>query len=345
MSDSPQVSVIVPIYNAGSFLREALDSILAQNFREWEAICLDDGSTDNSPAILREYADKDARFVVIAKDNSGYGATVNLGIAHARGKYIAILEPDDFLADSDAYATLFSIAEKNAADVVKGDYRFYWSDGRSRPANALRACPRDTVINARECGDLFAMPLSVWSALYRADFLRKQNVFFQETPGASYQDNAFSFKLFAAAERVVLCDRVIINYRQDNANSSIKSKTKVFCIADEIHELERWLSERPELRERFAYEKWLFHYKAYFANLQRCPRERLNEFFTLFRREFLAGRERNELPKALFPRLGIRLRLLLDFPKTFLLYFRLRAAFDAYRHARKARKAQKSHLL
>ena len=331
------LSVVIPVFNAAPFLRECLDSLRAQTFADWEALCVDDGSTDDSAAILREYAERDPRFVVISKANSGYGATVNLGLARARGDYVAILEPDDALASPDAYARLAElVARFPGIDVVKGDYNFYrGKSGRRERAFALRACPKGVPVNARGCGELFALPLSVWSAFYRADFLRAAAIRFNETPGASYQDNAFSFKVFAAAERVVLADFPVVDYRQDNAASSMKSREKVFCVADEMHELDRWFAERPALRERFAYDFWLFRYKAYFANLLRAPRERRGEFFALFRREFVEARERGGLPEALFPRLGKRLPLLLDAPEKFLRYATWRARFDAFRRAKK----------
>ena len=331
------LSVVVPVFNAAPFLRECLDSLRAQTFADWEALCIDDGSTDASAEILREYAARDPRFVVISKANSGYGATVNLGIARARGDYVAILEPDDALASPDAYARLAAIVARfPGVDVVKGDYNFYRGKTRRRErAFALRACPKGVPVNARACGELFALPLSVWSAFYRAKFLCAAEIRFNETPGASYQDNAFSFKIFASAERVVLADFPVVDYRQDNAASSMKSREKVFCVADEMHELDRWLAERPALRERFAYDFLLFRYKAYFANLLRAPRERRAEFFALFRREFVEARERGELPEALFARLGKRLSLLLDAPEKFLRYAAWRARFDAFRRAKK----------
>ena len=333
----PLLSVVVPVFNAAPFLRECLDSLRAQTFADWEALCIDDGSTDASAEILREYAGRDPRFVVISKANSGYGATVNLGIARARGDYVAILEPDDALAAPNAYARLAAIVARfPGVDVVKGDYNFYWGkSGRRERAFALRACPKGVPVNACACGELFALPLSVWSAFYRADFLHAAEIRFNETPGASYQDNAFSFKIFASAERVVLADFPVVDYRQDNAASSMKSREKVFCVADEMHELDRWFAERPALRERFGYDFWLFRYKAYFANLLRAPRERRGEFFALFRREFVEARERGELPEALFARLGKRLPLLLDAPEKFLRYAAWRARFDAFRRAKK----------
>lgn len=332
---APKISVIVPVYNVEKFLHEALESVLAQTLREIEIICVNDGATDSSGKILRTFAARDERVRVFEKENSGYGATVNFGIAHANGKYIGILEPDDFFVP-EAMQTLFDAAEKFDAEIAKGDYFLYHgNEHRRERAFALRNCPQGVPVNAVECRDLLALPLSVWSAIYRVDFLREHKILFNETPGASYQDNAFTFKVFAAAKRVVLVDAPLVNYRQDNAGSSMHARNKTFCIVDELREIERWLAENPELRERFAYEKWLFHYKAYFANLQRAPRERRREFFALFVREFREARDRGELPKALFPRLGRRLPLLLDRPEKFLRYARCRAALDAFRRAKK----------
>lgn len=331
----PAVSVIIPVYNAEKYLRECLDSVLGQSLKEIEVICVDDGSTDNSPQILEEYAAGDYRFFIIHKTNSGYGASVNLGIEQAQGCYITILEPDDKLSAPEAYACLLESAQKHDVDVVKGDYNFYWSNNLKRPANALRACPKNIHTNARKCNNLFAIPLSVWTAFYKRDFLKRENIRFLETPGASYQDNAFSFKVFACAESVVLINKAIVDYRQDNTDSSTKSKTKVFCIVDEIHEIERWLSEDPEREKNFSYDKWLFHYKAYFANLQRAPKEKRQDFFTLFRKEFLDAQAKRKLPKELFLRLGNRLPLLLASPQKFLFYFRLRMMLDAFRRTKK----------
>lgn len=330
-----KLSVIVPVCNAAPFLCECLDSLRAQDFTDWEALCIDDGSTDNSLAILRAFAEKDARFVVETQENSGYGATVNRGIRRSRGKYVAILEPDDKLAAPDVYAELFAAAENADADVAKGDFNFYWGSGRRERAFALRRCScGGNAFSAQTERGIFALPLSVWSAFYRREFLLREEIFFNETPGASFQDNAFSFKVFAAARRVVALDFPVVDYRQDNANSSIKSPKKVFCIADEIHEIERWLGENPQLRDAFRREFFLFKYKAYFANLLRIPRERQREFLALFVSEFRCARERGELPPELFSRLKKRLPLLLDSPEKFLRYARFQKIFNAAKRAK-----------
>ena len=91
------VSVVVPIYNVETFLRRALDSILCQTCKDWEAILVDDGSTDSSGRIAEEYAESDRRFQVIHKANGGQSEARNVGLQHARGEFLLFLDADDFL--------------------------------------------------------------------------------------------------------------------------------------------------------------------------------------------------------------------------------------------------------
>ena len=93
----PKVSVIIPVYNVEKYLRQCLDSVINQTLKDIEIICVDDGSTDNCPNILDEYAAKDARIKIIHKKNEGYGKAMNVGISHASGEYIGIVEPDDYI--------------------------------------------------------------------------------------------------------------------------------------------------------------------------------------------------------------------------------------------------------
>ena len=130
-SDTPKVSLLVPICNVERYLRECLDSALAQTLKDIEIICINDGSTDNSPAIIREYMERDGRVKMIDKANSGYGDSMNHGLEMARGKYVGILESDDFMA-SDALEKLVSAADSNNADFAKANFDFYWSKPEER---------------------------------------------------------------------------------------------------------------------------------------------------------------------------------------------------------------------
>lgn len=91
------VSIVVPVYNVESYLRECLDSVLAQTFSDWECICVDDGATDDSPTILAEYAERDSRFRIIRQSNGGLSAARNTGMDAANGTYVYFLDSDDML--------------------------------------------------------------------------------------------------------------------------------------------------------------------------------------------------------------------------------------------------------
>lgn len=122
---TPKVSILVPVYNVERFLPQCLDALCGQTLRDIEIVCINDGATDGSPAILHEYAARDARVCVINKRNTGYGNSLNLGISQARGEYIGIIEPDDF-PDKRMFKKLLKVAERTHADVVKCNYFNYF---------------------------------------------------------------------------------------------------------------------------------------------------------------------------------------------------------------------------
>lgn len=239
----PVLSLLVPIYNVERYLRQCLDSAAAQTLEDIEIICINDGSTDSSPAIIREYMERDARFVMIDKANSGYGDSMNRGLDQARGEYIGILESDDFMAP-DALERLVDAARAHDAQIAKGNFDLYWSTPEERreffemfPASR---CDK----TSRPAADAFAFHQkpSIWSAVYRRDFLQDGNIRFLPTPGAAFQDASFTFKAFALADRAVWIHDSILSYRQDNEGSSVNASNKVFCVNDEYAEIERWLS-------------------------------------------------------------------------------------------------------
>ena len=121
MSEQCLVSVLVPIYNVERYLRECLNSLISQTLEDIEIICIDDGSTDGSLGIVREFQSRDARIKVITKPNSGYGNSMNRGLDAATGKYIGIVESDDF-AETTMFEDMVALAEANNADVVKTNF-------------------------------------------------------------------------------------------------------------------------------------------------------------------------------------------------------------------------------
>lgn len=130
----PEISVVIPVYNVEKFLAECLDSVVAQTFRDIEIICVNDGSTDRSPEILREYAAKDERFRIVDKENAGVSAARNDGIRMAEGKYILLVDSDDSIAPSLCEKT-WETAEREKADMT---FFFLFSDDQSRNWSPLR---------------------------------------------------------------------------------------------------------------------------------------------------------------------------------------------------------------
>ena len=115
---SPKISVIVPVYNVEKYLSECLDSIVNQTLKDIEIICLNDGSTDNSFSILKEYALKDERIILIDKENDGLGYTRKIGLDNAKGEYILFCDSDDYYAELTAFEELYNYIEKVKVDVV-----------------------------------------------------------------------------------------------------------------------------------------------------------------------------------------------------------------------------------
>lgn len=123
-NDSIAVSIIVPVYNAAYHLRQALDSLRAQTLKNIEFICINDGSQDESGAILDEYAQKDSHFRIYHRSNCGVSETRNFGMAQAKGDYIAFMDADDFVAP-DLAESVYAICVKERLDICCYDFQMF----------------------------------------------------------------------------------------------------------------------------------------------------------------------------------------------------------------------------
>ena len=314
--DSPAISILVPICNVEKYLDQCLKSLVNQTLRNIEIICLNDGSTDSSLSIIQKYAESDSRIVVVDKENTGYGDTMNLGIRKARGKYIGIVESDDFI-NPEMFEDLYNLAERNDSDIVKGNFYYYFTDLSETSSQYDKAvgavwsnelqkvitkndtladlipadmdgktvCPRD------EGEWLFYLPSSIWSAIYKRSFIESNKIEFLPTPGASYQDTGFAFKTLVMANRVTLSSRAYLHYRQDNEKSSINNPGKVMCVVDEHKEIRNFL-QKNDLRTtkmmkianhlKFGNYKW---------NLNRLDLDLALQFLPVMSREFKKDRD------------------------------------------------------
>jgi len=316
---NPKISIIVPIYNVEKYLCECLDSLINQTFKELEIICINDGSTDNSVNILEEYRFKDKRIKVINKENSGYGNSMNIGIENATAPYIGILESDD-IAKSEMFNDLYSLITEYDCDFVKSDYSLYYSSkNKIIPNNMIKTEDAFKVTNSKENPELLFLTPSIWSAVYKKEFLVKNDIKFLETPGASYQDTSFHDKVFMCAERILLTDKAYVYYRQDNENSSVNSKSKVYCITDEYKEVHSYIDTHPEL-EIFRPYIYDLQFRGYQWNLNRISDSFVQEFFEHFHNEFKSYYDNHLLSERAIERISKKydLNLFLNSPNKYI---------------------------
>ena len=242
----PKLSVLMPAYNVEKYIKECMDSVISQTLSDIEIICIDDGSTDGTADILDEYASKDSRVTVVHKENSGYGHSMNVALEKATGDYIGIVETDDFI-EPNMFERLYSLAVEKGVDVVKSNYFDYYSDKpeKCRKTGTLDIAKEyDTIFSPEDNHRVFMVAPCIWSGIYRSQLIRDNAIRFTETPGASYQDTGFAFKIWASASSVLLIDEAYLHYRRDNENSSVNSPGKVFCICDEYAEIEKFIEEK-----------------------------------------------------------------------------------------------------
>lgn len=252
------VSIAVPVYNVERYLEQCLDSIRSSLGKQLQLIIVNDGSTDGSLAIAERFATRAASdpalpdVQVISKENGGYGAAVNTGFAAADGMYLGIVEPDDYL-DGDLFGELFAIAEAcDMPDVVKSTYKRVWMPdtpeqriwGSLLRHRGVRTWDRGTT-TLGESPQLVRWHPSVWSAIYRRDFLEMTGTRFIEAPGAGWVDNPFVMRAMCQAERIAFTDDAWYCYREDRPGSSSVLKGADLALI-------RWL----QMADEVAQSRW-----------------------------------------------------------------------------------------
>lgn len=243
-----KVSVIMPVYNVGKYLRACLYSVINQTLKDIEIICINDGSTDNSLEILEEFAKKDKRIIVINQENSGAAVARNKGIAIAQGKYLSILDSDDIF-EQNMLEKLISKAEDTESDIVVC---------RSKKYNVSQKCyietpytikkeflPNKEVFNYKDITDrIFDIFVGwSWDKLYRADFVRKHNLEFQNL--RSTNDALFVFLSIILAERISTINDVLITHIVGTGAQLSETRDKdPFCFLEAVLEIKNQLEKR-----------------------------------------------------------------------------------------------------
>lgn len=205
-------SVIIPVYNVELYLQDCLDSVHHQTFADWEAVCVNDGSTDSSAAILAEYVEKDIRFKMIAQVNGGLSAARNTGIKEAKGDYILFLDSDDWLEPN----TLETIAKAlNDEDILCFSGRRFFEETNS--FNSADELPEKVYESGMDYYNENALLprdfafVCVVLRVYKRSFLLENNLRFEE--GIFHEDNLFTPLICYYAKNVRVVNACLYNYR------------------------------------------------------------------------------------------------------------------------------------
>lgn len=227
------ISIVVPVYNVEKYLKECLDSLLNQDFKgQYEIICVNDGSTDNSLEILKSYKNTNDKIAILNQENKGLSSARNTGIKNANGKYVMFVDSDDYLKKNKVLSLLYSEVEKNDLDFVIADFEYDYEDKSKNYRKKRVESIKNNVMSGRELYDLGVKTKSIMSIvvnkLYRKSFLIENNLNFLE--GILYEDMEFTPKAYYLAKRVKYIDEVIYMYRQ--REGSITNKINIKKIND-----------------------------------------------------------------------------------------------------------------
>ena len=219
-----KVSILLPSLNVVDYIKQCVDSVTSQTLKEIEILCIDAGSEDGTLEILESEAAKDPRIRVIHSEKKSYGYQMNLGIREAKGDYIGIVETDDYV-DPDMFEILYRRAIKDNSDMVKGVlYDVYTFDDSREKEILFDYIPANTVPGVTFSPDnrpqVHDWDGNIWNGIYRRDFLLKNNLGFQETPGAAFQDIGFQQRVLNAAEKVAYMRAHFYHYRKVRPGAS-----------------------------------------------------------------------------------------------------------------------------
>lgn len=239
------ISIIIPVYNAGKYLQDTLQSVLLQTITNWECICINDGSTDGSSSVISNFIAKDKRFRLIEQKNLGVSVSRNVGINAATGKYIAFLDQDDLMPPT-ALESLFVLAEKYKVNLVRGR-RMNIPEGYAlNSLNAIQVNSKHNTISTLSVLKLKLLPrrwMYIWLCLFNREFL--SGIRFYEPLKSGAEDNIFMFEVFNRIQTFVQCQNLVCLHRK-----SFTSTTQNGFKLSHIQSIELAVEKLYELTNR-----------------------------------------------------------------------------------------------
>ena len=278
-------SVIIPVYEVEKYIRECLDSVINQTFTRFEVICVNDGSTDNSLGILKEYAENDSRIKIITQENQGQGVARNNAIDAAQGEYLVFVDPDDFL-DSEALEVINKSFSDSSADIIQFDYLVCSEDGSNNRQRVFKKRAKryfnlnllnDKVFNWQEVGkkSIEGLSLFCWDKAYKTDFIKKYNIKFAPTKNG--EDHIFSISANLLANKILYINKSFYHYRTRLKSITNSASIESFCVFKNIELLKQFLITNNLIEEyKFSLDEYVSSVLSWhFANI---PQDKTDEY-------------------------------------------------------------------
>lgn len=249
---STLVSVIVPVYNVEKYLRQCLNSLLEQTYKNIEVIMIDDGSKDSSGEICDEYAEKHKNFSVVHKENAGLGMARNTGLERINGEYVTFLDSDDYL-ENDCIEILYNTLLKQQVDMCKGGFKRVIDSGKIISKRAyqnelfsgddakLELLPR-MIGSSPSQHD--SVEMCVWGAIYKTDIIKKQNLQFPSERELISEDLVFNIDYMQYADGACTIEKMGYNYRVNRKSLSTSYRPDRFEASKHFYlEMKKKLNE------------------------------------------------------------------------------------------------------
>lgn len=233
------ISIIVPVYNVEEYLKQCLDSILDQTYRNWELILVNDGSTDSSGLICQEYAEKDARIRYYEKENGGLSDARNYGIEQAQGEYLTFVDSDDFL-DASHLNVLYNALVNNDVDISIANYTNYQTSTATFYLHTFgdyyeKIYTSEELIDDKSFLERNDLSFStIWGSLYKKSVFS----FLRFPKGVIGEDVALIYKMYTQVDKIVYVHKDTYIYRENDSGIS-KSKIYPLVTAQLNHVAER----------------------------------------------------------------------------------------------------------
>ena len=290
---SVKISVIIPIYNSEKYLSECLESIINQTFKDIEIICINDGSKDKSEQIIKQYAEKDKRIILLNQKNEGAGPARDKGVEISKGEYLSFIDSDDFFH----FRTL-EIAYNNIKKFNSDVLRFQYFEFKNK--NKLKINEKIESYNIKNFSMSMGWCCVVWNRIWKASIIKKNNISFGKL--RSGQDNVFNAKIFPFLKNIILLEVKLAYHRNVYKSLSSNYKKKSMYLYQSIPEIiKTWKMNNIITKtnsEKIYYS--LFNFVSYFnKKYKKIFKKYLINEKIIFNNDFISnsGRFKNELRK------------------------------------------------